>query len=230
MRRMARCDGGDGQVQGVLEVVTRRRSRGRVPGAGRVFVACVVMATACAAPVAFPGQTSSAASRQVRWTRSTRIISPVVVATWQAEQRGTEPAQLGLLVLWRGTPGWFQYPGGVSGNGVDGRFDTRIEYGEVRLALSYDPMTQVATINGETVEMAGNNVVFVDDVDVETGPRVVGTWRLEPTMPGSGGQIGQMMQRSPEIMSFLRCDATGSDPRTQPRLARLCLENVGVVP
>jgi len=47
-------------------------------------------------------------------------------------------------------------------------------------------------------------------------------------MPGSAGQIGLVLRTSPEIMSFLRCDATTTDSRKQIALERLCLQNIGI--
>jgi hypothetical protein len=157
----------------------------------------------------------------------TQVISPVVVASWIAERAGSGEEQLQLLILWRGAPGWFLRPGGVSGNSSGGRYRSTITYGDVRLTLEYDSSKRVAVVHGRTVETADDNVVLVDDVDSPTGPRIVGTMRLDRRMPGSAGQIGLVLRKSPNIMAFLRCDATIADGHGRGLLERLCLENIG---
>jgi hypothetical protein len=157
------------------------------------------------------------------------MMSPVVVATWIAERQEGGSEQLQLLVLWRGAVGWFFKGGGlVSGGGSAGRYNTTIVYGGVRLTLDFDPSTRVATVQGTTLELGADNVVFVDDVDSPKGPRVTGTKRVERAMPGSAGQIGLVLRTSPEIMSFLRCDSTPPGARGQAFLEQLCLQNIGV--
>ena len=46
----------------------------------------------------------------------TSVISPVVVARWFTNRKA-EVEELELLVLWRGTPGWFLQPGGSGSSG-----------------------------------------------------------------------------------------------------------------
>jgi hypothetical protein len=96
------------------------------------------------------------------------------------------------------------------------------------LTLGYDSSRRVADVHGKTVELAENNVAFVDEVDSPNGPRVIGVTRVESGMPGSAGQIGLVLQRSPQIMSFLQCDATSPDARVQQRLQGMCFQNIGV--
>jgi hypothetical protein len=57
---------------------------------------------------------------------------------------------------------------------------------------------------------------------------VTGTKRIEPAMPGAAAQIGLVLRTSPEIMSYLRCDATPPGTRGYAFLAQLCLQNIGV--
>jgi hypothetical protein len=85
-----------------------------------------------------------------------------------------------------------------------------------------------ATIQGKQVTLAKDNVVFVDDVDVPDGPRVTGTMSVDRVMPGSAGQIGLVLKKSREIMSFLRCDATLPGVPGRAMLEGLCLQNIGV--
>lgn len=158
----------------------------------------------------------------------TQIISPAVVVTWLTE-RSDGSERLRLLVLWRGTPGWFLRPGdsSVSGSESAGRYHQTITQGGLTFTLDYDPARRVAVVDGESVDLGDRNVVFADDADSPGGPRVIGTMRVESQMPGSAGQIGLVLRRSPEIMGFLRCDAPAAEGRAQAFLARLCLENIG---
>ncbi|HEX5216854.1 MAG TPA: hypothetical protein VFV98_15440 [Vicinamibacterales bacterium] len=162
----------------------------------------------------------------------TMTLSPAVVATWFTDQPAGQPVQLRLLVLWRGTPGWFLAGGGDVGGGTDRnglRYET-INYGNVRLTLSFDAAKGVVSIQGKSFDLKGDNVVFVDDVDTAAGPRVASTMLLGPTMPGSAGQLGEMLAPSPLIIEFLRCDAKAPSGRGQSTLDRMCLQNIGIIP
>ena len=158
----------------------------------------------------------------------TSVISPVVVASWFTERAANGREQLQLLVLWRGTPGWFMgggqdksstlYPANVS--------TRRMTYGRVTLTLDYDWRKRVAVVNGETITLGDHNVLFVDDVDA--APRIVDRLRIDPAMPGSSAQIGVVLQRVPQVMSFLKCDAVGADESKRAYFGRMCLEKIGV--
>ena len=159
------------------------------------------------------------------------MLSPTVVATWFADQpEGAERVQLRLLVLWRGTPAWFLVGGGEVQGGsyrTNGQQQT-IQYGNVFLRLSFDPKERVAIIQGKRVELKDDNVVLVDDVDSPAGPRVVSTMRLGPAMPGSAGQLGEMLAPNRAIVDYLRCDAQAPGGRGQAMLEKMCLQNIGV--
>jgi hypothetical protein len=160
-------------------------------------------------------------------------MSPPVVATWITEQHGDEPVQLRLLILWRGTPGWFLRAGGSSVSGGSRSTDQQKSYqtivqGGIRLTFDFDEATGIATIQGTTLDLREDNVVLVDDVDSPDGPRVSGTMRVTRSMPGSAGQIGLVLRGSPEIMSFLRCDAVVPDDLPKRLLEHLCVQNLGV--
>lgn len=159
---------------------------------------------------------------------ATGVISPVVVAQWFAS-RTNRVEELELLVLWRGTPGWFLQPGGSGeSGGALGTHYTWIKYGAVDLSLDFEESTRRVTIQGKnTIELGANNVLFVDEVDSEAGPRTVGLILVPRAMPGSAGQIAPILRSSPRIMSFLRCDAGSESPR-RSILQPLCLQNVGV--
>lgn len=158
---------------------------------------------------------------------ATGIISPVVVAQWFTNRKaGVE--ELELLVLWRGTPGWFLQPGGSGGSDSGaGSHNTWMKYGAVSVSLDFDETTRRVTIQGKDVALADNNVLFVDDVDRSSGPRVTGAIAVSRAMPGSFGQIAPILRGSSRIMSFLRCDA-GAESSRRAVLQTLCLQNIGV--
>jgi hypothetical protein len=162
----------------------------------------------------------------------TMMLAPAVVATWFTDQPAGLPVQLRLLVLWRGTPGWFLSGGGEVGGttGRDGIRHETINYGNVRLTVSFDFATRVVSIQDKHFDLKGDNVVFVDDVDTAAGPRVAWTMLLGPTMPGSAGQLGEMLAPSPRVIEFLRCDAKAPNGRGQSMLDRMCLQNIGIIP
>jgi len=191
----------------------------------------IAIAAALVGPAAVASQSSRPReSARVAGSRPTQIMSPVVMASWITEQSSDGVERLQLLVLWRGTPGWFlpDGPSGVSSGGSGGRYQTTITEGDLKLTLDYDSSRRIAMVQGKTIDLARNNVVFVDKVDSPTGPQVVGTMAVERTMPGSAGQIGLVLRTSSEIMAFLQCEATTTDARKRPMLERLCLTNIGV--
>jgi hypothetical protein len=98
----------------------------------------------------------------------------------------------------------------------------------VWLTLDFDSARRIAIVQGKTLKLSENDVVFVDDVDTPTGPRVTATLRVERVMSGSAGQIGMVLRKSPEIMSFLRCEASVPDGYGRAYLEKLCLQNIGI--
>jgi hypothetical protein len=152
--------------------------------------------------------------------------SAVTVMTWVARYGSDGAQQLELLVLWRGTPGWYLRGSGSSSSGGGGAnsFNSSIGYGglDLRLELQYQP--RVANIQGTRVELRDDNVIFVDFVDTK-GPTVVGTLRVDPALPQADGRIpriDEVLGRSAEIVKFLRCDAELPDPRGQGAIERIC--------
>src|SRR2546423_10095131 len=53
-------------------------------------------------------------------TSTSRVISPTVVASWRSHDSAADGTMTSLLVLWRGTPGWFAKGGRGSGSGAGG--------------------------------------------------------------------------------------------------------------
>jgi len=161
-----------------------------------VFVALLV------APVNAHGQTQS----------SSRPLSGTVVGTSVVRN-----GELSLLVLWRGTPGWFDGSdksggGGGSSNGREFGHEW-LTFGNRTLSIEFDYSARLAKLLGEDVSLVDTNVVLVDDVDRPGGPRIVARRRVDPSMPTIGGPRTTAndpaviaIRRDPEAMTFLQCE------------------------
>ena len=172
-------------------------------------------------PVRPPGSVSSESADVV--------VSPVAMATYVA-RRSEGGRVLELLVLWRGTPAWFARAGsGASGGGNGQRVTKTIRRGELTLQLEFDRPMRVATIQGKPIELRDQNVVLVDGVDDAKGPRVVGTLRVDPTLPPGESPAGIFLtvRSSPEIVSFLSCDTRLADPLMQKMSETVCANVLG---
>src|SRR6185369_11217154 len=79
------------------------------------FAGGVALAALWAMPVALSGQTRGFGGGG---TSTSRVASPTVVASWMSHENYVDGKATTLLVLWRGTPGWFtKGGGGSSGSG-----------------------------------------------------------------------------------------------------------------
>ena len=119
-------------------------------------------------------------------------VSPSVMATVMTVEAEQGKGELELLVLWRGSPGWFWRADGRGGGGSSsggggvlspGGGQTRTEWlshGGVNLNLRFEPVSRQLWILDQPVTLNDANVVLVDGVDEPTGPRVVATVRIAP--------------------------------------------------
>ena len=151
-------------------------------------------------------------------TGGTAPVSPSVMATEMSAVDQSGRGSLELLILWRGTPGWFRRgTGGGSGGGGSamggGAGMSRSEWisqGGVNLTARFDPAARKAWIQDKEVDLGDANVVLVDDVDSPTGPQVVRTLRIDPeyqTVPMRPMPAQHFIRRSPELIEFLQCGA-----------------------
>ena len=138
--------------------------------------------------------------------------------TWATRFNSGGEQKLELLVLWRGTPGWF-VRGNSSGSSGGGGADTlhaSVRYGGIDLDVQLDFKTRTAVVAGKKVALGDANVILVDKVDAPDGIVIGGTFRLDASFPrGSRPRVDEVARRSPEIMTFLRCD---DEPPDDPRL------------
>lgn len=112
--------------------------------------------------------------RGMGMSSGSRVVSPAVVATWISQYEPPRFTELELLVLWRGTPGWFMRsdggestsgsmgPPGQSGGvaGERGPVVHQISFGGLKLVLRFDPQTRSAQIQDREISLSDANVIL----------------------------------------------------------------------
>lgn len=176
-----------------------------------------------------PAQTHETASHG---TSTSRVASPTVVASWASHENDLNGSATTLLVLWRGTPGWFtkgeHNAGGTSQSGSGG--DSSFQYvtqGGLTFAIELDYQKKIAKILNQEIALTATNVVLVDFVDSPNGPTIVGSRWVEPAPSGqmsARDPIAAMVRRSSELFDYLRCDLSVPDPAMQAMLAMVCAQ------
>jgi len=179
-----------------------RRLRGST-----IAVALVVMLISI--PRDARGQTSS----------SSRPVSATVISTYVARD-----GELTLLVLWRGSAGWYSRGsgagksssgggGGSAGGREVGSFS--LTYGGRTLSIDFDYTARVARLLEQEISLADTNVVLVDDVGSPAGAHIVGRLWVEPKLPQPDSSGARTIdddpaiagiRRAPEAGPFLQCD------------------------
>ncbi len=170
----------------------------------------------------------------------TQLVSSSVVSTY-CGRRVEDSEMLELLVLWRGTPGWFNYrrPGGGFGQSNSGHATSNIfgmskgrtqqfaRYGGFEIGIDADFDRGAVKMGNETIAVSAGNVVFVDDVDAPGSRRIAQRQWIRPTLPAIGDPLVLLAERSREIRDFLRCEIplppgeTPSRPEFEARLPKV---------
>ena len=149
----------------------------------------------------------------------TAPVSPSVMATELGSVDAAGRGTLQLLILWRGTPGWFMRGGGGSSSGGGGSmapgssmiFSHWVSQGGVNLTVRFDPAIRKVWIQDREIALDDANVVLVDGVDSPAGAQVVRTFRIDPeyqATPRGPVPAQTFIRRSPELIEFLQCDTT----------------------
>lgn len=182
---------------------THRRVEGRYRGRN-IAVAFVVMLIII--PWNARGQTSS----------SSRPLSATVISTYVARD-----GQLTLLVLWRGTPGWYSRGSGNSSSGGGGASAGRevgsfsLTYGGRTFSIEFNYTARLARILEQEISLADTNLVLVDDVDGPSGAHIIGRLWVDPKLPEADSSGRRTIdddpaitaiRRAPEAGAFLQCD------------------------
>jgi hypothetical protein len=179
----------------------------------------------------------AAEPRRLSGSSGSGVVSPAVVATWIVREEPDSLPKLELLVLWRGTPGWFMsgdsQGSSLSGSnqlaGEDGRglIVEQLAYGNVRLDVEFDQRQRSARVLDQVVTLKSENVILIDDVDGAEGPTLVGSRHVDPEFPELPVQIGMLIRQSPELVEFLRCDTKVPDLNAQPMFDAICARLTG---
>lgn len=158
-----------------------------------------------------------------------RIISPVAVITVITSGRSRADRVLELLVLWRGSPGWFFKGGGsgMSGGGSGRTYSETIRFGELAMYLKFDFSTRIVSIDdGKPIAMKDANVLLVDGVDSPAGMSGFHTLRVASVIDDAT-RIEPVLKSSAQILEFLRCDVRLDDPGRDAAVQRICAAIIG---
>jgi hypothetical protein len=153
------------------------------------------------------------------------------MGSWIGRLLPDRTATLDLLVLWRGAPAWFTrgQGGGMTSGGGGGTRETqtvvqRRSYGGVTIEveLTTKGTDRRLRLQGRDVPLNGANVVLVDRAD-SPQPTVIAVRSVDPAMTDPN-RIFEVLRRSRELVSFLRCETPFPDSLTQRYLGVTCLE------
>jgi hypothetical protein len=164
-----------------------------------------------------------------------RVISPAVVSSWISHTNNADGQLTTLLVLWRGTPGWFSGSGGSSSSGGSassgsswgsGSSSEYVSFsqGGRSFTMEFDYEHHIVKMLGQEVSLEASNVVLVDFVDSTTGPVIVGYRWVEPVQvtPQSGDPVAAIIKQAPDLFDYLRCDLSVPNPAMNAMLAMIC--------
>ncbi|HEV3063271.1 MAG TPA: hypothetical protein VGY48_33810 [Vicinamibacterales bacterium] len=170
-------------------------------------------------------------------TSTSRIASPTVVASWSSHENYADGSSTTLLVLWRGTPGWFSKDGrsggsgggsggaaggggggAASGAGLSGSYAYEYVFqGGLTFMMEFDYAKKIVKILDQEISLAETNVVLVDFVDSPGGPQIVGT-RWIDAAPRIDSAPPQQPAPTPTGISFGPVDPIGAVVKRAPEL------------
>ena len=203
----------------------------RVPRAGHAFF--LLLAASLVAGQAQPGLTAQA--RGGGGFSTSRVASTTVLASWTSQWNNADGTTITLLVLWRGTPGWFTKGarggsgGGGGTGGTDGTYRAQqtIAAGGRTFALDFElgKDTKLVRMLGQDISLQAVNVILVDDANSASGPRIVGSQWVEPAREGQSGDgdvIAGIVKRTPALFEYLQCDLVLDDPLMKGMTPIMC--------
>jgi hypothetical protein len=151
-------------------------------------------------------------------------VSETVITTLCGHAAGAQQA-LDLLIMWRGSPGWFQRrEKGASDDDVTREFanseGTRVAqyrtFAEVTVGFDADFAARTVTIDGETLSLTHDNAIVVDHVDIPHMRRVVTTYRVETILPLSDDANLILARMSARVRAAFQCTPHLPSPRRGP--------------
>lgn len=160
---------------------------------------------------------STALSAQMNYFASgSRAFSVFVTGTFFI----WTPGEIELVALWRGRDArWYAGSGSTRGGGTAAGYTGVFEFGAHRFDFVYDRTRRVVRVRGAEISLPqGHNVLLVDGAD-RNGDPLITTMKADlryPVVAGRGAapasiataDIVAIVERSPDMVSFLRC----SDP------------------
>ena len=163
---------------------------------------------------------------------TSRVASPTVVASWMSHENYVDGNATTLLVLWRGTPGWFSKGGRGSGSGAGGGAGPSgsfayqyVSEGGLTFTMAFDHDKRIVKILDQEISLKDVNVVLVDFVDRTNGPTIVGSRWVDPAppeQPSAVDPIAAVIKRTPELFDYLRCDLSLPDPVMKVFMPIIC--------
>jgi hypothetical protein len=183
-----------------------------------------------------------------RGMSTSRFVSPTVVASWSSHENYADGSTTTLLVLWRGTPGWFSKGGrsggggssGGSSSGSSGGGSHDYQYfseGGLTFTLEFDYDKKIVKLLNQEISLKDTNAVLVDFVDSTNGPTVVDYRWIDPGPPvppavpdGAPDPIAGVIRRAPDLFEYLQCDLKVPDPVLSMFLPIVCGQMRGEKP
>jgi hypothetical protein len=161
-----------------------------------------------------------------------RVVSPTVFASWASHWNRSDGTPVTLLVLWRGTPGWFSKGGSSSGSGSFGKagpsgysISQSFTNGGRTFELAFDVDREIVKILGQEVSLRAVNVILVDGADDDGGPRIVALQWVDPApedqLKGRDA-IADAVRRTPGLFEYLQCHLELDNPQLNKMMALIC--------
>ena len=185
----------------------------------RLVILSILVATL---GVAAPASQRQSVSRGGGSSSTSRPLSATVFASWSLQWSNVDGSTMALLVLWRGSPGWFargsssggsgggSSRGGGSGSGYSYQW---LSQGGLTFSIEFDVERKIVRLLDREFDLTQSNVVLVDRVDASDGPTIAGTRWVEPPSDGApAGEIEATIKRSPELFDYLQCHVPPPPP------------------
>jgi hypothetical protein len=154
---------------------------------------------------------------------TSRPLSATVFASWSMHWSNTDGSTMAVLILWRGSPGWFTRgaSSGGSGGGSSGAGGSGSGYsyqwlsqGGLTFSIEFDIERRIVKLLDREFDLTHANVVLVDRVDASDGPTIAGTRWVEPTsdVAPAADAIETTIKHSPELFDYLQCHVPPPPP------------------
>jgi hypothetical protein len=191
---------------------------GARPTVGRVVTSILV---ATLGVVELSGQRQGV-SRGGSSGSTSRPLSATVFASWSMHWSHTDGSTMALLVLWRGSPGWFAR--GASSGGSSGASGSSsgssyqwLSQGGLTFWIEFDIERKIVKLLEREVDLTKSNVVLVDRVDAPDGPTIVSARWVEPAADALPPRTRSKRRSSARESSSNTCNAMFRRRHRRPR-------------